>query len=159
MLFVSTVRLKSKLSIEHITELLQSRFQKVGTLCKTYIKPKCNHSQLNCVCWWFQCSRAWQLLHTAGVCKEWQLPCWSAVAVTRACPHRQCFCCRLLQPALYLSTWSLPLVMVNNDDRVIFLYSRSKREGGGRERRKNRQRKPTREMLPFTWWFVCSYSI
>lgn len=57
------------------------------------------------------------LVHTGGICRAWQLPCWSA-----APPHRRRFCCGLLEPALHL-----PLMVINNDG-MIFHYSRSERK-------------------------------
>lgn len=48
-------------------------------------------------------------------------------------------CCRLLQSAIYLSTWGLPLITVDSND-VNFLW-----------------RENTREILLFKWWifYVC----
>lgn len=62
------------------------------------------------------------------MCRAWRLCCWSAVARTRVCSHRQHCCCGLLQPALYLSIWNLPLMISKDDDHMIFLYPCWERE-------------------------------
>lgn len=61
----------------------------------------------------------WRLVHTRGVCRALWLPCWSVLALTCVCVYIGrvsavgCYS--------YLSTWCLPLIMVNNDDDdVIF---------------------------------------
>lgn len=65
---------------------------------------------------------------------------WSAAALPGACPHMRHFC----SPS-YLSTWIL--LPTHNDDAVILLYPDSERRGG--EIKKTRQRKHTRNTMPF----------
>lgn len=45
----------------------------------------------------------------------------------RKCPQRKCFCIDLLQPALYVR--SLPLIMISEDNSMIFLYLYSEQAG------------------------------
>lgn len=46
---------------------------------------------------------------------------------------------------IYLSTWSLPFILINNHDRVIFLQQHSERKSGKEERDEKGQREETPE--------------